>query len=98
VGRAVTVDVGLALGLLAQLSVVIAAIVAGVVWLRKWLRKQVSEPVALIRNEVQPNLGRSLRDVIDRTEGKVDLVDGKIKTLTTRYEDHLQAGHGGGPR
>ncbi|HEV8569819.1 MAG TPA: hypothetical protein VGQ92_22490 [Actinoplanes sp.] len=92
------VDVGVALGLLAQLSVVIVAIAAGVVWLRKWLRKQVAEPVASIQSEVQPNQGRSLRDVIDRTETKVGQVDGKIEGLTTRYEDHLQAGHGGGPR
>jgi uncharacterized membrane protein len=92
------VDVGVALGLLAQLSVVIVAIAGGVVWLRKWLRKQVAEPVASIQGEIQPNQGRSLRDVIDRTETKVDRVEGKIETLTTRYEDHLQAGHGGGPR
>jgi len=92
------VDLGLVLGLLAQLSVVIVAIAAGVVWLRKWLRKQVSDPVALIQSEVQPNQGLSLRDAIVRIEDTAGRTDRKIDTLTTRYTDHLQTGHGGGPR
>ncbi len=82
-----TVDVGVALGLLAQLAVVIAALAAGVVWLRKWLRKQVAEPLHSVQLEVKPNHGASMRDSVDRTEVAV-------KELTRRFEDHLWVGHG----
>lgn len=75
------------LTLLVNFSLLIGAVAAGMVWLKKWIRKQVAEPLSSVKNEVTHNHGASMKDVVTRTERKLD-------TLTKRFNDHLILGHG----
>ena len=64
--------------------------------LKSWIREQI-QPVMhetrdaanAVQAEVSPNHGHSIKDVVDRTERKVD-------TLGERFDDHLR-NHPGGP-
>lgn len=50
--------------------------------LKTWITEQIKQPVDAVHAEMSPDHGHSLRDAVNRTEGKVD-------SLTLRFEDHL---------
>ncbi|MFD0883720.1 hypothetical protein ACFQ08_04010 [Streptosporangium algeriense] len=88
---------------LGAVAAALAAIGVVVRWavvrpLKKWVAEQVGmvrestaavqETADKVHAEVSPNHGQSLKDTVNRTESKIDM-------LTQRFDDHLRNHPGG---